>query len=142
MGQWWLALQYTEESRAAGATFPREAVGLVGMTRAVGSFRMIVARMALIWRSCGSRARFDVVHGRDDGDVDATSDVFPSTRRQCIAGAEHFDFSATTRRLLSSGLSVLLDALDAPGADGLPRAARGLSAGACRGTAHIGGLRE
>jgi sugar/nucleoside kinase (ribokinase family) len=41
-----------------------------------------------------------------------------------LLGPEHFDFSTTNAKLFHLGYLLLLDALDAPGADGLPKAAQ------------------
>ena len=107
-----------------GASFPREAIGLVGDD----------ASGRIIQDDCR-------VHGIDMAQLRVTkaaptsyTDVMTeaSTRRRtffhqrganALLAPEHFDFSSTRARIFHLGYLLLLDALDNPGADGLPRAA-------------------
>ena len=107
-----------------GATFPREAIGLVGDD----------ASGRIIQDDCRA-------HGIDSTQLRVTpaaptsyTDVMTeaSTRRRtffhqrganALLGPEHFDFGSTQAKLFHLGYLLLLDALDAPGADGRPKAA-------------------
>jgi sugar/nucleoside kinase (ribokinase family) len=107
-----------------GASFPREAIGLVGDD----------ASGRIIQDDCRA-------HGIDPAQLRLTTaaptsytDVMTeaSTRRRtffhqrganALLGPEHFDFATTQAKLFHLGYLLLLDALDAPGADGRPKAA-------------------
>lgn len=106
-----------------GATFPREAIGLVGND----------ASGQIIQDDCRA-------HGIDATQLRVTqkaptsyTDVMTeaSTRRRtffhqrganALLAPEHFDFTATRAKLFHLGYLLLLDSLDVAGSDGLPKA--------------------
>ena len=107
-----------------GATFPREAIGLVGND----------ASGQIIRDDCQAHG-IDLLQLRVTLDAPTSyTDVMTevSTRRRTFfhqrganarLGPEHFDFTETKARLFHLGYLLLLDGLDAIGPDGLPRAA-------------------
>jgi sugar/nucleoside kinase (ribokinase family) len=107
-----------------GATFPREAIGLVGDD---ASGKIIVDDC----RAHGiDLAQLQTTTAAPTSYTDVMTEV--STRRRtffhqrganALLAPEHFDFSRTRSKLFHLGYLLLLDALDQPGANGLPRAA-------------------
>jgi sugar/nucleoside kinase (ribokinase family) len=108
-----------------GAPFPREAIGLVGDD----------ASGRIIQDDCRAHdiatAQLRVTTAAPTSYTDVMTEI--TTRRRtffhqrganALLGPEHFDFRATNAKLFHLGYLLLLDALDAPGADGLPKAAQ------------------
>ncbi|HTO03124.1 MAG TPA: carbohydrate kinase family protein [Opitutus sp.] len=107
-----------------GATFSREAVGLVGNDE---SGRIIQA-------DCTAhgidQTQLRITEAAPTSYTDVMTEVSTSRRTffhqrgaNALLAPEHFDFSTTRAKLFHLGYLLLLDALDAPGADGLPKAA-------------------
>lgn len=107
-----------------GATFSREAIGLVGDD----------ASGRIIQEDCRAHGidltQLRVTSAAPTSYTDVMTEV--TTRRRtffhqrganAVLSPEHFDFSATNAKLFHLGYLLLLDGLDALGADGMPRAA-------------------
>lgn len=104
-----------------GAPFPLEAVGLVGAD-ADGRFiledcaRHGIDTRQLRTTSEAPTSYTDVMTVRADG----RRTFFHQRGANALLSADDFDFSRTTARWLMVGYALLLDRLDAPGADGYP----------------------
>jgi sugar/nucleoside kinase (ribokinase family) len=107
-----------------GASFPREAIGLVGDD----------ASGRIIQDDCRAHgidmAQLRVTLSAPTSYTDVMTEI--STRRRtffhqrganALLTPEHFDFSSTRAKIFQLGYLLLLDDLDSIGADGLPRAA-------------------
>jgi sugar/nucleoside kinase (ribokinase family) len=106
-----------------GAPFPLEAVGLVG-DDADGSAILADCResgidTAQLRPTAGSCTSYtDVIAVRGT----ARRTFFHDRGANAHLGPEHFDFTRTQARIFYLGYLLLLDRLDAPGADGAPEA--------------------
>jgi sugar/nucleoside kinase (ribokinase family) len=107
-----------------GAKFPLEAVGLVGDDADGRTILADCAAQGIATAQLRATAELatsytDVMTVRDTG----RRTFFHQRGANAKLAPEHFDFSATRARYFHLGYLLLLDALDAPGADGRPRAA-------------------
>lgn len=107
-----------------GAKFPLEAIGLVGddadgRTILADCSAHGIATAQLCATAAVATSYTDVMTVRDTG----RRTFFHQRGANAKLGPEHFDFSATRARYFHLGYLLLLDALDAPGADGRPQAA-------------------
>lgn len=107
-----------------GATFPREAVGLVGNDDSGRIIQDDCAAHGI------DRTQLRVTESAPTSYTDVMTEVSTSRRTffhqrgaNALLAPEHFDFSTTRAKLFHLGYLLLLDALDAPGGDGLPKAA-------------------
>jgi sugar/nucleoside kinase (ribokinase family) len=118
-----------------GAAFPREAIGLIGDD----------ASGKMIQDDCRAHGidvtQLRITKAAPTSYTDVMTEV--STRRRtffhqrganALLAPEHFDFGKTRAKLFHLGYLLLLDALDQPDGDGLPRAAEVLR------RAHAAGL--
>ncbi len=112
-----------------GATFPLEAIGLVGKDADGSAIRadcqahgIATAQLRSIegWATSYTDVMTDQVTGRRT--------FFHQRGANALLGPEHFDFHSTRARFFHLGYILLLDALDAPDGIGRPRAGEVLEA--------------